>query len=125
MGSFGISVQLSVTSESTQAAMNRVMQQLNSQGLFNITESIDDNPYNFLNLHCNTKRINNEGKLDTVVQETPHDTIPDSQEIIGQEGMDLDQSSIILETQRTIQGFEVEKELDYFIIFTIPWWPLQ
>ena len=65
-------------SEFTQATMDRVMDQLNSQGLFNITESIDDNPYNFTNVHCNTKGINNEGKLNDVVQETPHDTIPDS-----------------------------------------------
>ena len=78
------------------------MQQLNSQGLFNITESTDDNPYNFTNFHRNIESINNEDKLDNVVQETPCDTIPNSQEIIKQEGMDFDQSSIILETQRII-----------------------
>ena len=105
MGSSSILVQLPVSSKSTQAAMDRVMQQLNSQGLFNITESTDNNPYNFTNVHHNTESINNKDKLDNVVQETPCDTIPDSQEIIGQEGMDFDQSITILETQRTIQGF--------------------
>ena len=54
-------------SESTQATMDRVMEQLNSQGLFNITESTNDNPYNFTNLHCNTEGINIEGNLDDVV----------------------------------------------------------
>ena len=78
MGSSSILVQLPVTSESTQAAMDRVMQQLNSQGLFNIIESTDDNPYNFTNLHRNTESINNEDKLDNVVQETPCDTIHDT-----------------------------------------------
>ena len=51
--------------------------------------------------------MNNEDKLDNVVQGIPCDTIPDSQEIIGQKNMNFDQSIIILETQRTIQGFEV------------------
>ena len=54
------------------------MQQLNSQGLFNITESTDDNPYNFTNFHRNTESINNEDKLDNVGQGTPFDTIPAS-----------------------------------------------
>ena len=83
------------------------MQQLNSQGLFNITESTNNNSYNFTNLHRNTKSMNNEDKLDNVVQKTPPDTIRDSQDIIGQESMDFDQSITILETQRTERGFEV------------------
>ena len=87
------------------------MQQLNNQGLFNITESIDDNSYNFTNLHRNTKSINNKGKLDNVVQKIPRDTIPDSLEIIGLEGMDFDQSITIFETQRTIRGFEVGEKV--------------
>ena len=107
MGSSSILKQHLVISESTQAAMDRVMEQLNSQELFNIIESIDDNPYNFTNLYGNTKGINNEGNLDDVVQETPRDTILESQEIRGEEGMDVDQSITILETQRTKQGFQV------------------
>ena len=107
MGSSSISKQHPVISESIQAAMDRVMEQLNSQELFNITESTDDNPYNFTNLHGNTKGINNEGNLDDVVQETPRDTILESQEIRGEEGMDVDQSNTILETQRTKWGFQV------------------
>ena len=98
MGSSSISKQHPVISESTQAAMDRVMEQLNSQELFNITESIDDNPYNFTNLHGNTEGINNEGNLDDNVQETPRDTILESQKIRGEEGMDIDQSITILET---------------------------
>ena len=43
MGSSSISMNISMGSESTQAAMERLMQQMNSQGLFNIMESIDDN----------------------------------------------------------------------------------
>ena len=107
MGSSSISKQHPLISKSIQATMDRVMDQLNSQGLFNITESIDDNPYNFTNLHCNIEGINNEGNLDDVVQETSRDTIPNSQEIHGEEGMDIDQSITILETQRTKRGFQV------------------
>ena len=106
MGSSSISKH-PVISESTQAAMDRVMEQLNSQELFNITESTNDNPYNFTNLHGNTEGINNEGNLDDVVQETPRDTILESQEIRGEEGMDVDQSITILKTQRTKRGFQV------------------
>ena len=111
MGSSSISKQHPVISESTQAAMDRAMEQLNSQGLFNITESTDENPCNFTNLHCNTEGINNEGNLNDVVQETPHDIIPNSQEICGEEGMDVDQSITILETQRTKRGFQVEERV--------------
>ena len=107
MGSSSISKQHPVILGSTQAAMDRVMEQLNSQGLFNITESTDDNPHNFTNLHCNIEGINNEGNLDDVVQETPHDTIPDCEEIRGKEGMDVDQSITIFETQRTKRRFQV------------------
>ena len=107
MGSSSISIQHSVSAESTQAAMDQMMLQLNSQGLFNIIESTNDNAYNFTNLHCNTEGINNKGKLADVVQETLRDTIPDSQEISGEESMDVNQSSTILETQRTKLGFEV------------------
>ena len=87
------------------------MEELNSQGLVNITESIDDNPYNFTNLHCNTEGINNKGNVDDVVQERPRETILDSQEIRGKEGMDVDQSITILETQRTERGFEVGEKV--------------
>ena len=107
MGSSSILKQHPVIAESTQAAMDRAMEQLNSQGLFNITKSTDNNPYNFTNLHCNIESINNEGNLDDVVQEMPRDTIPDSEEIRGEEGMDVNQSITILETQRTKRGFQV------------------
>ena len=53
MGSSSISMNISLGSESTQAAMERLMQQMNSQRLFYITESMDDNPYDFTNTRRN------------------------------------------------------------------------
>ena len=47
--------------------MNRVMQQLNSQGLFNVTESAEDNPYDFTCLHRKRDTINNDDILESVV----------------------------------------------------------
>ena len=107
MGSSSFSVQIPVSFESTQAIMNQMMQQLNSEGLFNITESTDDNPYNFTDLRCNTNSVNEE-KVDTVIQETPRDMILDSQKIIGQ-GINFNKRITILEIQRTIHGLELEE----------------
>ena len=101
-----------MSSESTQPTMDRVMQQLNSQGLRNIINSTDDNPYNFTDLHCNIDTLNNKEILDNVVQETPCGIIFDSQEIIGQEGMDFYQSITILKTQRTIHEFKLDKRVE-------------
>ena len=53
MGSSSISMNISLDSKSTQAAMERLMQQMNSQRLFNITESTDDDPYDFTNIRGN------------------------------------------------------------------------
>ena len=67
MGSSSISMNISLDSESTQAAMERLMQQMNSQGLFNITESIDDNPYDFTSIGHNRGTIESERVLNNVV----------------------------------------------------------
>ena len=62
-----------MSSKSTEAAINRVMQQLNSQGVFNVTELAEDNPYDFTYLHHKRDTINNNKILENVVQETPRD----------------------------------------------------
>ena len=51
---------ISLGLESTQATMERLMQQMNSQGLFNITESIEDNPYDFTNIERNRGIVESE-----------------------------------------------------------------
>ena len=102
-----LSIPIGMSLESTEAAMNRVMQQLNSQRLFNVTESAEDNPYDFTYLHRKRDTVNNNDILESVVQETPRASISDSQESTGEEAMHFNQSSIVCETQRTIQGFEV------------------
>ena len=100
-----------MSSESTEIAMSRAMQKLNSQGLFNVTESVEANPYDFTYLHRKRDTVNNNEILESVVQETPHETISDSQEISGEQAMHFNQSSIIFETQRTIHGFEVDERV--------------
>ena len=67
MGSSSISMNISLGSESTQAAMERLMQQMNSQGLFNYTESIDDNPYDFTIIGRNRGIAESERVLSNVV----------------------------------------------------------
>ena len=85
-----------MSSESTEAAMNQVMQQLNSQGLFNVTKSAEDNPYDFTYLHRKKDTVNND-ILESVVQEIPRASISDSQESTGEEAMHFNQSSIVRE----------------------------
>ena len=75
MGSSSISMNISLGSKSTQAAMERLMQQMNSQGLFNITDSIDDNLYDFTNIGRNRGTIESERVLSNVVQEAHGNTI--------------------------------------------------
>ena len=67
MRSSSISLNISLGSESTQAAMKRLMQQMNSQGLFNITESTDDNPYDFTNTGYNRGTTESERVFSNVV----------------------------------------------------------
>ena len=67
MGSSSISMNISLRSESTQAAMEKLMQQMNSQELFNITESTNDNPYDFTNTEHNRGTTESERVLNNVV----------------------------------------------------------
>ena len=75
MGSSSISMNISLGSEYTQVAMERLMQQMNSQGLFNIKESIDDNPYDFTTTRHNKGTTESERVLSNVVQEVHGGTI--------------------------------------------------
>ena len=75
MGSSSISMNISSGSKSTQAAMERLMQQINNQGLFNITESIDDNPYDFTNIGRNRGIVESERVLNNIIQEVHGGTI--------------------------------------------------
>ena len=83
MGSFSISMNISVGSESTQATMERLMQQMNGQGLFNITESIEDNPYDFTNNGHNRGIVESKRVFSNVVQEVHGGTITVSQGSLG------------------------------------------
>ena len=67
MGSFSISMNISLGSQSIQTAIKRFMQQRNSQELFNIMESIDDNLYDFTNIVRNRGTAESERVLNNVV----------------------------------------------------------
>ena len=111
MGSSSISMNISVGSESTQETMERLMQQMNSQGLFNITESIDDNPYDFTNTGRNRGIAESKRVLSNVVQEVHGSTITVSQASLGQKGMEFNPTITIPETQEAIHGFEVDEQV--------------
>ena len=111
MGSSSISMNISVGLESTQAAMERFMQQMKSQGLFNITESIDDNPYDFTNVGRNRGTTESERVLSNVVQEVHGGTITVSQGSLRQEGMEFDPIITIPETQEAMHGFELDEQV--------------
>ena len=111
MGSSSISMNISLGSESTQAAMERLMQQMNSQGLFNITESTDDNPYDFTNFGRNRGTAESKGGLSNVVHEVHGGTITVSQGSLGQKAMEFDPTIIIPETQETVHGFELDEQV--------------
>ena len=102
---------ISLGSEFIQAAMEKLMQQMNSQGLFNITESIDDNPYDFTNTGRNRGTAESERVLNNVVQEVHGGTVIESQGSLGQKGMEFDPAITILETQETVHGFELDKQV--------------
>ena len=87
------------------------MQQMNSQGLFNITESTDDNPYDFTNTGRNRGTAESERVLSNVVQEVHGGTIAVSQGSLGQKNLEFDPTITILETQETIHGFELNEQV--------------
>ena len=111
MESLNISMNISLGSEFTQVAMERLMQQMNNQGLFNITESTNNNPYDFTNTRHNKGTVDNESFLNNVVQELHSGIVTESHKIIGQKGMEFDWTITILETQRTIHGFKLGKQI--------------
>ena len=111
MESSSISMNISLDSESTQVAMERLMQQMNSQRLFNTMESIDENPYDFTNTECNRGTTESETVLNNVVRELHSGTITESQRIIGQKGIEFDPIITIPKTQKTIHGFELSKQV--------------
>ena len=111
MGSSSISLNISLGSESTQAAMERLMQQMNSQRLFNITESTDDNPYDFTNTGCNRGTTESERVLSNIVQEVHGGTITVSQGSLREKNMEFDPTSTIPKTQETVHGFELDEHV--------------
>ena len=56
-----------MSAEFTKATMNQVMQQLNSQGLFNVIESAEDNKYDFTYLHRKRDIVNNNEVLENIM----------------------------------------------------------
>ena len=111
MGSSSISLNISLGSESTQAAMERLMQQMNSQGLFNITESTDDNPYDFTNTGHNRGTTESERVFSNVVQVVHGGTITVSEGSLTQKNMEFDPTITIPETQETVHGFELDEQV--------------
>ena len=84
------------------------MQQMNSQGLFNITESTDDNPYEFTNTG---RTAVSERVLNNVVQELHGGTLIESERSIGQNDMKFDPTITIPKTPETVHGFELNEQI--------------
>ena len=95
---------------------------MNSQGLFNITDSTYDDSYDFTNIECNRGTVASERVLNNVVQELHGGTITESQGSIGQKGMEFDPTITISKTQETVHGFELDKQIRllYPINDTVP-----
>ena len=99
------------TSESTQIALERVLQQLNSQGLFDISISESDNPYGFHEQIIPTTTTTTHHRNTNMIEETGH-ALQVSQEASTSHGTRNDDTSIILETQEAdISGFEVGEKV--------------
>ena len=100
------------TSESTQIALERVLQQLNLQGLFDISISESDNPYGFHEQIIPTPTTTTTDHRNTnMIEETGH-ALQVSQEASTSHGTGNDDTSIILETQEAdISGFEVGEKV--------------
>ena len=111
VGSSSIALNISLGSKSTQAVMERLMQQMNSQGLFNTTESIDENPYDFTNTGRNGGTAESERVMANVVQEVDGGTITESQGNLRQKGMEIDPTITILETQEIVHRFELDEQV--------------
>ena len=88
------------------------MQQLNSQGLFDISISEGDNPYGFQELIIPTPSATTKDHRNTnMIEETGH-AFQVSQEPSTNHGTGSDDTSIILEIQEAdISGFEVGEKV--------------
>ena len=100
------------TSESTQIALARVLQQLNSQGVFDISISEGDNPYGFQELIIPTPTATTKDHWNmNMTEETDH-ALQVSQEANTSHGIGNDDTNIILETQEAdLSRFEVGKKV--------------
>ena len=100
------------TSEYTQMALERVLQQLNSQGEFSLSISEDDNPYGFHEQIFSTAIASTKEQHNTtMIEETDHGLL-DSREQSTRHGNTIDDTSIILETQETkISRFELGEKV--------------
>ena len=100
------------TSESTQIALERVLQQLNSQGLFDISILECDNPYGFHEQIVPTPTATTTDHRNTNMTEETGHALQVSQEASISHGTGNDDTSIILETQEVdISGFEVGEKV--------------
>ena len=100
------------TSESTQIALKRVLQQLNSQGLFDISILEGDNPYGFHEQILPTPTATTTDHRNTNMTEETGHTLQVSRETRTSHGTGNDDTSIILETQEAdISGFEVGEKV--------------
>ena len=100
------------TSESTQMALERVLQQLNSQGKFNMSISEGDNPYGFDKQIIPTPITTITNRRNTnMIEETSYVLLV-SQDQNTSDRTRIDNTSIILETQKTVVfGFEVGEKV--------------
>ena len=92
-----------------------MLQQLNLQGLFDISISEGDNPYGFQELIIPTPSATTKEHRNTnMIEEIGH-TLQVSQEASTSHGTGNDDTSIILETQEAdISGFEVGEKVKLF-----------
>ena len=100
------------TSESTQMALERVLQQLNSQGLFGISISEGDNPYCFQEQIISTPTASTKKHWNTNMAEETGPALLVSREQSTSPGTRIDNTSIILETQEAdISRYEVGEKV--------------
>ena len=105
------------TLESTQIALERVLQQLNSQGLFDISISESDNPYGFHEQIIPTPTATTTDHRNTNMTEETGHALQVSREVSTSYGTRNDDTSIILETQEVdIFGFEVGKKVKLHVV---------
>lgn len=93
-------------------AFERVMQQLNRQGLFDISDSGRDDPYSFNEDIFTTVRTNTEKELNMNVAEDTDDDICIPREHSTCHRSAIDPTSIVLETQEVEKnGFQLGEKV--------------